>query len=238
MAADLRGHKLRAAVDIARDPDRMLRQRFALQPLPPGWKFYMAADTGTYMSAVFIAFPPDSMDAFVLEEFPNYRYVGGEIELLGYSIPEWARDVVECWRRYVPGKTKLKGLCDENSQFKHELRNYDIHLRGNPIKLETRVEISREYFQNQRIHLAPWLAVLPYELEHAVWPDDTNSAGRFERLKEQDHSLDGVEHILSQRPRNKAITKQKQESFTERFLRENRWADRLGPRNDPHLGSI
>lgn len=204
------------------------------RPLQPGWRLLAAADTGTYMSVVFILFPPDTLDAFVVFEMPNYRYVGGEIELYGLSIPEWSRDVKAEFNRYCPGQ-KLKGWCDENSQFKEELTHYGIHLRGNPRKLELRVEISREYFQNRRVHLAPWLSVLPYELEHAVWPDDGNSAGRFERLKESDHTLDCVEHILSRRPRNKALVRTKSESFVEQHMRQHRWRDQL-PSTDPHLG--
>lgn len=216
-----------------------LRSKFRLRPLPPGWKFYFAADTGTYMSGAFTVFPPDSLDAFVVETFPNYRYVGGEIELVGYSVPEWSRWVTDTWKQYIPGKSKLKGVVDENSQFKTELQNYNINVHGNPVKLELRVEITREYFQNRRIHLAPWLdGVLAYEIEHAVWPDDTNSAGKFERVKEQDHTLDCIEHICSQRPRNKKLTQSKRESFKERFLRENRWTDRMPGREDPHLGRL
>lgn len=216
-----------------------LRRRFRLRPLPSGWRLYMAADTGTYLSAAFIAFSPDSLDAFILETFPNYRYVGGEIELLGESIPEWSRRVMASFNEYIPGSSRIKGLCDENSQFKTELATYGIVLRGNRKKLELRVEIAREYFQNRRVWFAPWLdGVLAYEIEHACWPDDTNSAGKFERLKEQDHTLDCVEHILSMRPRNKALAQTKRESFLQRQLREHRWRDRLPGRADPHLGTI
>src|SRR5258708_23951321 len=115
----------------------------------------MAGDTGTYMSALFVLFPPETLDAFVVEEFPNYRYVGGAIELLGDSVPEWARRVRSAAAAYTPGITRLKGWCDENSQFKEELKHYNIHLRGNSRKLELRVEIAREYFQNHRVWLAP-----------------------------------------------------------------------------------
>lgn len=234
-------HPLREAVEEIREPDapHVLRRRSKLRPLPIGWKFYFAADTGTYMSGAFVAFPPDSLDAYVLETFANYRYVGGVIELNGESIPEWSRRVIAAWKEYVPGKTKLKGLVDQNTQFKFELQHYDIHLHGNPVELELRVEITREYFANRRIHLAPWLdSVLAYELEHAAWPDDTNSAGKFQRLKEQDHTLDCIEHVCSQRPRNKKLTQRKAESFLDRHLREHGWRDRLGSRVDPHLGRI
>lgn len=204
-------------------------------PLPSSWRLDVGVDTGTYMSATFTVFPPDAIDAFVIAEFPNYRYVGGEIELLGASIPEWSRDVLDTYRRFRPGSSRLTAWCDENSQFKTELAHYGLVLRGNARKLELRVEIAREYMQHHRVWLAPWLSVLPYELEHAAWPDETSSAGRFERIKEDDHTLDTMEHVLSRRPRHKSMVREQSETFLARFLRLNRRHDHTGGA-DPHLG--
>lgn len=205
------------------------------RPLPAGWNFLVGGDTGTYMSAVFVGFPPDSYDAYVLEEFPNYRYVAGELELLDLSIPEWSRQVRTAYRRYLPSATKLTMWLDENSQFKTELRRYKINARGNKRKLELRVEISREYFRNRRIWLAPWLQVLPWELEHATWPEEGTSAGRFDRLKEKDHTLDCLEHILSRRPKHLSQTSKKPQTLKQKLLAQHRRVD-LTPQIDPHLG--
>lgn len=209
-------------------------------PLPPSWQFYAACDTGTYLSAVFALAPPDSDDLLITETFENYRYVGGEIELLGESIPEWSRRVKSAYDRYKPGKSKLHLWCDENSQFKTELQNYGLALQGNPRKLELRVEITREYFQSKHLWLAPWLAtgVLAYELELAVWPDDTNSAGRFERQKSNDHTLDCIEHICSRRPRHKAMVRERRKSFLEQEFAQHEGWRMLRTSRDPHLGSL
>lgn len=216
----------------------MLQPSNLRRPVPSDWKVLFAADTGTYMSAGIILSPPGSADLFVVEEFPNYRYVGGQIELLGDSIPEWTRKVKATFALYRPGQTRIKGWCDENSQFKTELTHHGIHLRGNKRKLELRVEIAREYVQNHRVWFAPWLSVLPWEMEHAVWPDDTNSAGRFEREKENDHSLDWFEHILSRRPRNKALVQRKTKSFVAKELEQHKgWRALMRPRVDAHLGA-
>lgn len=206
------------------------------RPLPPNWNVLVGGDTGTYMSSTIVGFPPDSFDAYVLYEQPNYRYVGGEPELLDISIPEWSKRLLQEYRRFVPGASRLTMWLDENSQFKTELRRYHINARGNRRKLELRVEISREYFQNRRVFLAPWLTVLPYELEHATWPDDTASSGRFERLKVNDHTLDCLEHVLSRRPKHITQTAKKKESLLDRLRREHRRVD-MGPRIDPHLGA-
>lgn len=205
------------------------------RPLLPGWKLEVGIDTGTYMSCVFALFPPDAPEAFVVYERPNYRYVGGEIELLGDSIPEWSRDVLTEYRKYRPDASRVSCWCDENSQFKTELLNYNIHARGNRRGIELRVEISREYFNNKRVHLAPWLSVLPWELEHAQWPPESSSAGRFARLKEDDHTLDGIEHILSRRPKHASMVLGHKETFVERHLRLHRRTD-VNPPYDPHLG--
>lgn len=214
----------------------MLGLHDLLHPLPSSWNLLTSIDTGTYMSASITLFPPESFDAFTVFELPNYRYVGGEIELIGDSVPEWSRKLMEAYRLFRPGHSRLTAFCDENSQFKTELSNYGINAIGNSRKLELRVEISREYFQNGRIHLAPWLSVLPYELEHATWPDHTSSAGKFERLKVNDHTLDTLEHTLSRRPRHKSMVRTKKPSLLEQHLKEHRWRDESA-RTDPHLGS-
>lgn len=206
------------------------------RPLPGGWSLLVGLDTGTYMSATFTVFPTDSWDAYVVYEQPNYRYVAGQVELLDYSIPSWCRELLGEYRKWKPGADKLTGWLDTNSQFKSELRRYGVHGLGNRRSLELRVEISREYMNNRRVHLAPWLKVLPWELEHAKWPDETTSAGRLEREKENDHTLDCLEHSLSRRPRHKSMVEKKSETFLQRHLRLHRRRD-LPRAADSHLGA-
>ena len=207
-------------------------------PLPPDWDLIVACDTGTYMSAIIAAVCPDPHSIFALEEFPNYRYVSNEIELLGLSVPEWARWVHAAYQRYRPC-TKVHLWADPNSQFKTELAHYNLHLQSNFRQLELRVEIAREYLQAQnpeRCFLAPWLKILPYELEHAEWPDETTSAGKFVRIKRDDHTLDCFEHICSRRPRSKLLLREKKETFLQRYLREHRRESVTS--GDPHLGRL
>jgi len=64
-----------------------------------------------------------------------------------------------------------------------------------------RTEAARQYFQHGKIFLAPWLSMLPYEVEWAQWPDKTTAAGKYERVKTNDHVLDCLEHVLSRHPR-------------------------------------
>jgi hypothetical protein len=211
--------------------------------IPDDWPLLLGVDTGAYMSALLVAFCPDPYAALALAEFPNYRYVGGEIELLGSANSEWARTVVNAYRHLRPGTSRVHGWVDQNSQFKQELSHYGLALQSNLRKLELRVEISREYVQAHdppRFYLAPWLSVLPYEMEYAHWPDEATSAGKFERIKQNDHTLDCLEHVLSRRPRTKAVLGPVKESFLDRYLREHGRPDRVlrHGAGDPHLGRV
>lgn len=170
--------------------------------LPNDWEIVCGADTGTYYTALAVAFSP-SGDAYVIAEWPNYRYVAGLPERdEDITIPEWARQV-------EGGVVSLGGRAyfwaDKNSQFKRELQAYGLTLLPASTPVETRTEITREYFQQGKIHLAPWLSILPFELENAAWPEEASAAGKFARIKDRDHTLDCLEHILSRRPRGRHV---------------------------------
>lgn len=165
--------------------------------IPSNWEIVSGADTGTHYSALTVAFDPNGV-AFVVDEFPNYRYVAGAVERDdALSIPAWCVQTGDRIRQ-LGGRANL--WADPNSQFRNEFRNYGITLLPESSSKETRTEIAREYFQHGRIFLAPWLKVLPFELENASWPEEASLSGRFERLKDRDHTLDCLEHILAKRP--------------------------------------
>ncbi len=194
--------------------------------LPGGWELVGGADTGTFYSAVLIAFSPDGV-AFVVDEFPNYRYLGGVPERReDLSVPEWSRGVVERIRRLNGKSANL--WADPNSQFKGELRNYGINLLAAKVPVETRTEVTREYFQHGRIFLAPWLDVLPFEIENAAWPEEASATGKFARVKDRDHTLDPVEHILARRPFGRVKTQTKART----------WAESLGYRKRDQRGNV
>lgn len=171
--------------------------------LPPGYELVGGADTGTYYSALLVAFSPAG-EAFVLDEFPNYRYLGGTPERReDLSIPQWANALRTRVHR-LSGKSAFM-WADPNSQFKSELRNYGVTLLPAKVPVETRTEVTREYFEHGRIHLAPWLSVLPFEIENASWPEEASATGKFARVKDRDHTLDPLEHILARRPFGRTI---------------------------------
>lgn len=189
------------------------------------------ADTGTYTSAVVTAFSPEG-EAFVVYECPNYRYVAGVPERdESLTIPGWATRVVHACAML---KTRALFWADRNSQFKRELMNYDVHLLGDKTPSEARTEITREYFEHQRIWLAPWLSVLPFELENAKWPEHTTAAGKFMRIKDRDHTLDCLEHILARRPKGEwAAAPKKHKTWAEAWVGK---APREIQNTNPHLG--
>lgn len=191
--------------------------------IPDGWELVSGADTGTYSSALTVALSPDG-DAFVVDEFPNYRYVAGVPELdETLTIPTWAGGVVQ---RVVGLGGQAFAWADKNSQFKQEVRNYGLHLESNLVPLEARTEISREYFKQGKIWLAPWLSVLPWELENAAWPEEASASGKFARVKDRDHTLDCLEHVLSKRPRGRG---------TQTTIEKRTWAESFfGPLRKRH----
>jgi hypothetical protein len=165
--------------------------------IPDGWEIVSGADTGTFYTGLTVAFDPDG-NAFVLDEFPNYRYVAGSPERdEQLAIPRWARGI---HNRVLSLGGRPNFWADPNSQFKGELRNYGITLLPGRLGVEARTEIAREYFEHHRIYLAPWLDVLPFELENAAWPEEASMSGKFARVKDRDHTLDCLEHILGKRP--------------------------------------
>jgi hypothetical protein len=183
--------------------------------VPDGWEVVSASDTGTFYTAGWVMFDPEGT-AYVIGEVPNYRYVGGRAERdEDITIPAWT-DVLHRVCQHFGSKPTF--WADKNTQFKHELLKYGIALLGNPVPFETRTEITREYFQHNKIYLAPWLQILPHELENAEWPEDVNASGRFARLKQNDHTLDTLEHILSKRPRGIRKSQEKQGSWLYGFF--------------------
>jgi len=166
--------------------------------LPSDWRIEIGADTGTYCSAVVVGIAPNNV-AYVLDELTNYSYVANTTELdPTMSIVTWANALQ---RMAALWETRPLAWVDSNSQFKIELGHHGVHLLSNKRGREVRTEAARQYFQHDQIFLAPWLRVLPYELEQACWPDHATSSGKLERLKVNDHTLDSLEHVLSRHPR-------------------------------------
>ena len=199
--------------------------------IPDDHTLFLAADTGTFMAALLVAVSRD-FHAFVLAEFSNYRYVSDQIELNDVSTPEWAAAVVAVTKT-LGGSPKA--WADPNTQFRAELRHYGLHLRSNRIGPDVRVTIAREYFRHDHVHLAPWLRILPYELENAKWPDAPTTGGRYTRRRMHDHILVCLEHVLSRRPRATLPQHAKKKTFLEQYLLDHRVPGRqVG--GDVHLG--
>lgn len=193
--------------------------------IPDGWTITGAVDTGTFTSGLLVGFDPEGV-AYVLGEFPNYRYVAGEPERNEQlTIPQWARGIVGDSLK-IGGRSSF--LADANSQFKGELRNYGLTLLPAKVGVEARTEITREYFEHGRIYLAPWLEVLPFELENAAWPEEASATGKFARVKDRDHTLDCLEHILAKRPFGRQLVPYKPKS----------WADSMGFKRHGSSGNV
>lgn len=211
---------------LFRGGDGDLRSRLSI---PDGWEIVGGADTGTFYTALLVAFSPDG-EAFVIDEFPNYRYVAGAPERdESLTVPSWARGVL-ARSMQLGGRSHF--WADPNSQFKGELRNYGINLLPAKVPVETRTEVTREFFEHSRVWIAPWVTVLPFELENAAWPEEASLSGKFARIKDRDHTLDCLEHILARRPFGRA---------PQSARKYGSWAasmglKRLGSTGNTHLG--
>lgn len=188
--------------------------------IPKSWEIIAGADTGTFMGGAIAAIDPNC-ELYVLEEFPNYRYTGdGTIELIGMTVGEWIKWFALSLRRWTK-QTRNRAWVDANTTFKTEIA-YGFRFKMNRKDLELRTEITREYNRNGRIHLMPWLTTIPYEMEEAHFPEkETPGTGRYRRIKEKDHCLDGLEHICSRRPHPDFDTSQKRKLSGVETLIEN-----------------
>lgn len=194
--------------------------------IPDNWEIVNGADTGTFYTALTVAFSPEG-DAFVIDEYPNYRYVAGSPERdESLTIPRWARGVSA---RVLSLGGRPNFWADPNSQFKGELRNYQMTLLPARAPVEARTEIAREYFEHHRIWLSPSLDVLPFELENACWPEEASMSGKFARVKDRDHTLDCLEHILARRPFGRV---------DQGMIPKGSWAAGMGYKRRIHDGNV
>ena len=205
--------------------------------IPSAWRVESGADTGSVCAAVVIAFDPEG-NAYVLDEIVNYSYLAGQPELdPAISLVTYADNFKRCAALH---NARPIAWCDSNSQFKAEFTHHGVTLMANTrggrvgAGREVRTEAGRQYFQHNVIWFAPWLKILPYEIENAQWPPKATASGRYERLKVNDHALDSLEHVLSRHPRG---TLAKPETMPELpGMMVPRPRRRRHSHGDPHLG--
>lgn len=205
--------------------------------IPSDWRVEIGADTGSFCAAVVIAFDPEG-NAYVLDEIVNYSYLAGQPELdPAISLVTYADNFKRCAALH---NARPIAWCDSNSQFKAEFTHHGVTLMANTrggrvgAGREVRTEAGRQYFQHNVIWFAPWLKILPYEIENAQWPPKATASGRYERLKVNDHALDSLEHVLSRHPRG---TLAKPETMPELpGMMVPRPRRRRHSHGDPHLG--
>lgn len=207
--------------------------------LPDYTTYVMGLHAGRFGSAVITGVlpgktPDDLETVLVLDEIPNYQYVGdGQLETLPLTTQQWGDLVVDRWKYFVPLRYPAPWV-DPETKFTKELRRCKMRLRLNVKRSpELRTSITKEYFALNQIKLMPWLSVLPHELFTAKWPED--DGGAAERETGKDFTLSALEHVLSRRPRPKTKPTQARSSFLENYFREHKRPDMR--RGDPHLGS-
>ena len=206
--------------------------------IPSDWRVEIGADTGSFCAAVVVAFDPEG-NAYVLDEIVNYSYLAGQPELdPAISLVTYADNFKRCAALH---QARPIAWCDSNSQFKAEFTHHGVtlmaNMRGGRVGAgrEVRTEAGRQYFQHNVIWFAPWLKILPYEVENAQWPPKATASGRYERLKVNDHALDSLEHVLSRHPRG-TIAKPETMPELPGMMVPPRLRRRRHNHGDPHLG--
>ena len=201
--------------------------------LPATTSFFLGAQIGRFSSAVIAALIP-GYPVLILEEIPNYHYVGdGEIELAGLTTVEWGELVVRTWREFAGPHSAAAAWVDPDTEFSKEMRRCKLRLKRNvghgP---ELRLEVTREYFHDNKIFLAPWLKILPSELARAAWPPEASSAYKV-RETGKDFTLSALEQVISRRPEARAIVTERKPHWIQQRIAANG-----GPteRLDAHLG--
>lgn len=203
--------------------------------LPSSTTFSLGAKVGRFSSAVIVALIPDH-PVIVVEEMPNYHYVGdGEIELAGFkSIVEWGEYVVRTWASYAGPSPPCRAWVEPETEFEKELARCKMRLRRNyKHSAELRTEVLREYFQDSKILFTPWLDVLPNEVQRARWPPEESSAYQV-RAVGQDYTLHALEQVISRRPMAVPVTKPKRSHWLQQYLNQHRIHRTRG---DVHLGT-
>lgn len=202
--------------------------------------FAMGACAGRFCSAVILALQPE-MPVFVVDEVPNYHYVGdGEIELLGMSTVEWGELVVRTWAWWIAHAKgpkvfeRCSAWVDHRTEFIRDLKRCKLYLKKNNRSPELRVEITREYFHTKTIFFAPWLDVLPNEISRARWPAE-ESTTRQVRAQGQDYTLDSLEHVVSRRPVAEPLLSPVRTRYLDQYLRDHQFKPRT---IDPHTGAL
>lgn len=203
--------------------------------LPETTQFQLGAFVGRFSSAVILGLIPN-YPVLVVEEIPNYHYVGdGEIELSGLTTVEWGELVVRTWRSYAGNDAKCSAWVDPDTEFTSEMQRCKLRLKPNHHHgPELRVEVTREYFHENKIFLAPWLTILPNEISRARWPPEESSAFKV-RAVGQDYTLSALEQVICRRPVAKAAVKRPSTHWIEQRIQA---AGGVSERRDPHLGKV
>lgn len=206
--------------------------------LPSHTEYSMGARLfGRFYSAVVLAAIPE-YPVMVVAEIPNYHYVGdGEIEEKGMTPVEWAESVVREFRSFAGKDARCSAWVDKETEYDPDVRRRSkLYLKLNKTRgPELRTSTTREYFQENRIVLMPWLKVLPYEIGRARWPDEGAKTYQIRVADSGDFTLHALEQAISKRPRGTELAAQPTTSALEKI----RLARNVSARKyDPHLGGM
>ena len=197
--------------------------------LPRHYSGYAGIDFGTFRNCVACAFD-ESGNCFVVEEFPNYRYVAGSIEDIPEAVSTWCKKVLDRMGRLM---LQWSYYGDRNSQWKREfsLHGLTFSTGASPSR---RMEVLKEFMQHDKLWFMPWVTTTQYEMEKALYKPATKGRGAEERVKKDDHGLDCLEHAVASRPEARHKDKARLVSPILAYITSSK----KGKPKDPHMGSL
>ena len=212
--------------------DPKLGTTFANLEIPSWWEFRCGADTGTHNAFVLMVLDQTGT-AYVVAEYTNYRYVGTDRELDSTMTAGKLSSVVLKAEDHLGGRTDHHA--DTNSQWKQEFQLHGITLLPGEPDLERRTDVLKEFFQHGRVLFAPWLEILPYELELAHYPEKELLSQR--RVKLRDETVDSLEHGLATRPQARVPVAPPRKWWVESYLGK-RVLSEPRPKTHPRMGRV
>ena len=180
--------------------ERVSGQRF----IKDWWKIFVGIDTGRHTAVTFLAID-DKGKKYVFDEIYDYD---GMVQDIATQIKHKLSNI---------GRKNAVYIIDSASQVKREYEQHGIPCIDSEKDVENQIEQVRNSFSNDTLFFDSEKAVM-HIVEHKgyIWNEKSK---KVEPVKENDHTCNSVQYILSTYMAGKAVDKYKVKSFNESFYK-------------------
>jgi hypothetical protein len=168
------------------------------------WKIFVGIDTGRHTAVTFMAID-DKGKKYVFDEIYDYD---GMVKDIATQIKHKLQDI---------GRKNAVYIIDSASQVKREYEQHGIPCIDSEKDVENQIEQVRNSFSNDTLFIDGEQAPM-HVVEHKgyIWNEKSK---KIEPVKENDHTCNSVQYILSTYMAGKAIDKYKVKTFNESFYK-------------------